>query len=191
MATKFSYKVPTQKSFRGSIIVPIVVIWAIVAASVISFIWIDNDFGSAMHGFYLLPWCFLAAAVVLAPSLYLLYVGKFDLFHPLVYAAWSYIFPAFVIGGVLIAFGWVNPYFLSFIDNPEYNLPLTLIYIAVGFLGLTTGFFLPFGRVLSDVVEPRLPRWNWKPEQVWLPGIMLLLMGIGFNALGFIQGILA
>ena len=190
MATQFSYKLGREGRLRGNLLVPIVVIWAVVTAAVVSFIWIDNDLGSAMHGFYLLPWTFLAGVCVLAPSLYLFYVGKFDLFHPLVYASWSYIFPAFVIGGVLIAFGWVNPYFLSFIDDPEYNLPLTLIYIAIGFLGLTTGFFLPIGKKLSDVVEPRLPKWRWKPEQVWLPGILLLLMGVAFNALGFIQGIL-
>ncbi len=190
MATQFSFKLSREGRLRGNLLVPIVIIGAVVSASVVSFIWIDNDLGSAMHGFYLLPWTFLAGICVLAPSLYLLYVGKFDLFHPLVYAAWSYIFPAFVIGGVLIAFGWVNPYFLSFIDEPEYNLPLTLIYIAVGFLGLTTGFFLPIGNKLSDLVEPRLPKWRWKPEQVWLPGILLLLMGVAFNALGFLQGIL-
>lgn len=190
MATQFSYRVPPPEGrLRGNLIVPIVIIWTLVATAVVSFIWIDNDLGSALHGFYLLPWTLLTGACVLAPSVYLLYAGKFDLFHPLVYAAWSYIFPAFVIGGVLIAFGWVNPFLLSFIDDPEYNLPLTLIYIAVGFLGLTAGFFIPIGKVLSNVVEPRLPKWNWKPEDVWLPGIMLLLMGVAFNALGFIQGL--
>jgi hypothetical protein len=189
MATQFRYKMPPQTRFRGNLIVPIVVIWSLVVAAIASFIWIDNDLGSTMHDFYLLPWSLLAGICVLSPTAYLFYVGKFDLFHPLVYAAWSYIFPAFVIGGVLISFGWVNPSMLSFIDDPEYNLPLTLIYISVGFLGLTTGFFLPVGKFLSDVVEPRLPLWRWKPEQVWFPGIMLLLMGVAFNALGFIQGL--
>ncbi|MEO8041482.1 MAG: hypothetical protein ABI646_02630 [Acidobacteriota bacterium] len=189
MAIQFPYKIPAGGRDRGNLIVPIVIIWALVIAAIASFIWIDNELGSAMHGFYLLPWSFLAGVCVLSPSVYLLYTGKFDLFHPLVYAAWSYIFPAFVIGGVLIAFGWVNPYLLSFIDDPEYNLPLTLIYISVGFLALSTGFFLPIGKFLSDLIEPRLPLWRWKPEQVWVPGIMLLLMGVAFNALGFIQGL--
>ena len=189
MATQFPYKIPAATRYRGNLLVPIVIIWALVIAAIASFIWIDNDLGSAMHGFYLLPWSFLAGICVLSPSVYLLYTGKFDLFHPLVYAAWSYIFPAFVIGGVLISFGWVNPVMLSFIDDPEYNLPLTLIYISIGFLGLTTGFFLPIGKFLSNIVEPRLPLWRWKPEQIWIPGIMLLFMGVAFNALGFIQGL--
>lgn len=124
-------------------IVPIVIIMAVVSASVLSFLWIDNDMGTAMHGFYLLPWTALAGVCVLSPTVYLLYVGKFDLFHPLVYGAWVYIFPAFIIGGVLIAFGFVDPYFMAFIDNPQYNLPLTLVYIAVGFLAITAGFFCP------------------------------------------------
>ena len=189
MATQFPYKIPAATRYRGNLLVPIAIIWALVIAAIASFIWIDNDLGSTMHGFYLLPWSFLAGICVLSPSVYLLYTGKFDLFHPLVYAAWSYIFPAFVIGGVLISFGWVNPVMLSFIDDPEYNLPLTLIYISVGFLGLTTGFFLPIGKFLSNIVEPRLPLWRWKPEEIWIPGIMLLFMGVAFNALGFIQGL--
>jgi hypothetical protein len=190
MATQFQYKLPEQRRDRNALIVPIVIIMAVVSAAVVSFIWIDNDLGSAMQGFYLLPWTFLAGACVVSPSLYLLYVGKFDLFHPLVYGAWSYIFPAFVIGGVLIAFGLVDPYFLSFIDDPQYNLPLTLIYISVGFLSITAGFFLPVGRLLAEAVETKLPKWNWNPEQVWLPGILLLLIGVAFNAVGFVQGLI-
>jgi len=189
MATHFSYKLPDEGRVRGNMLVPVFIIFAIVVAAVCSFIWIDNDLGRLMHNFYLLPWTILTGICVLAPSIYLLYVGKFDLFHPLVFAAWSYVFPAFVIGSVLIAFGWVNPYFLSFVDDPEYNLPLTLVYIAVGFVGLTVGFFLPVGQFIANVLEPRLPKWRWKSEQLWIPGVMLLFAGVAFNALGFVQGL--
>jgi len=171
-------------------IVPIVIILGIVLTAFCSFIWIENDLGTLTPSFYLLPWTFLTGVCVLGPSVYLLYIGKFDLFHPLVFAAWTYVFPAFVIGGLLITFGWVNPYFMSFIDEPEYNLPLTLVYIAVGFLGLTAGFYLPVGQFITNVIEPRLPTWSWKPEQVWIPGIMLLFAGVAFNALGFVEGLL-
>lgn len=175
---------------RSNLIVPIVLLWAVVLGAVISFIWIDNDLGSTMQGFYLLPWTALAAICILSPTIYLIYRGEFDLFHPLVFAAWSYVFPAFVIGSIVIAFGWVNPYFLTFIEDPQYNLPLTLVYISVGFLGMTLGFFLPIGRVFARVIERRLPSWHWRPEQVWLPGILLLLTGVAFNIIGFVQGIL-
>ncbi|MEP6705562.1 MAG: hypothetical protein ABJB34_12215, partial [Acidobacteriota bacterium] len=189
MAANFSYKIPTPESERAHLLVPVVVIGVVVAAIVGSFVWVENDLGTLTQTFYMLPWTILAGACVLAPSIYLLYIGKFDLFHPLVFAAWSYVFPAFVLGSLLIAFGWVNPYFLSFIDEPQYNLPLTLVYISIGFVGLTIGFFIPAGRFLADVIEPRLPKWNWKSEQVWVPGVLLLLSGVAFNMLGFIQGL--
>jgi hypothetical protein len=190
MASRYFPNIPANYPERSNLIVPIVIIWAVVAAAVISFIWIDNEMGSLMQGFYLIPWVCLAGVCVLAPSAYLLYRNKFDLFHPLVFAAWSYVFPAYVLGGVIIAFGGVNPYFLTFVEDPEYNLPLTLVYIAIGFLGLTAGFFLPIGKFVAEVIEPRLPKWKWQPEQVWLPGILLLLGGVAFNLLGFVQGLL-
>jgi hypothetical protein len=174
---------------RAGMLVPIIIIFLIVSAAVFSFVWVDAELGSAAQNFYLLPWIVLAGVCVLGPSVYLLYVGKFDLFHPLVYAAWSYIFPAYVIGGVLIALGWVNPYFMAFIDDPSYNLPLTLVYISIGFIGMTVGFFLPLGKVIVNAIEPRLPKWQWKPEDVWLPGVLLLICGVAFNAIGFIQGV--
>ncbi len=55
---------------------------------------------------------------------------------------------------------------------------------------MTVGFFLPFGKYIANLAERRLPKWNWRPEQVWLPGILLLLIGVAFNIIGFIQGIL-
>lgn len=189
MATRFIGKLPPAQE-RSNLVVPVVILWAVVAAAIVSFVWIDNELGSMMEGLYLLPWSCLTAIVVLAPTAYLAYVGKFDLFHPLIFAAWSYIFPAFVIGSVVIALGWVSPYYLTFIEDPEYNLPLTLVYISLGFLGMTVGFFLPVGKYLANVAERRFPKWNWQPEQVWLPGILLLLIGVAFNIIGFIQGIL-
>src|SRR5687767_10761287 len=189
MATQFSYLPSGDRGHRGNMLVPIFIILAIVAAALFTFIWIENDLGTLTHSFYILPWTILTGVCVLAPSVYLLYIGKFDLFHPLVFAAWSYIFPAFVIGSVLVAFGWVDPYFLSFIEDPQYNFPLTLIYISIGFLGMTVGFFLPFGRKVADLIEPRLPNWRWRPEEIWLPGILLLLSGVAFNIIGFIQGL--
>lgn len=189
MATNLTYKFAPEASHRRSVLVPIVVIFGVVAAALFSFIWIENDLGSLTPSFYLLPWALLTGICVLAPSAYLLYVGKFDLFHPLVFAAWTYVFPAFVLGSLLITFGWVNPYFLSFIDDPEYNLPLTLVYIAVGFVALTIGYFIPVGQLIADTLEPRLPKWKWKPEQVWLPGTLLLFAGVAFNVIGFIEGL--
>ena len=190
MATRFLGRLPAAGRERSNFIVPIILLWAVVGAAVLSFIWVDNELASLLEGFYLLPWAALAAVCICAPSVYLLYTGKFDLFHPLVFAAWSYLLPAFVIGSVVIAFGLVNPYYMAFIEDPQYNLPLTLIYISIGFIGLTIGFYIPVGKRVARVIEKRLPKWDWRPEQVWLPGILLLLLGVAFNIIGFIQGLL-
>lgn len=190
MATRFISRPGIEGQDRRNLVVPILVLWALVAVAVVSYIWVDSEIASVSEGFYLLPWSILAGACVLAPSVYLLYKGKFDLFHPLVFAAWSYIFPAYVIGSILVAFGWVDRYFLSFIEDPEYNFPLTLVYISVGFLGMTAGFFLPVGRKFAEWIEPRLPKWRWRSEEMWLPGILLLLCGVAFNIIGFIQGLI-
>lgn len=175
---------------RGNILLPIVIIWGLMALLGFWFVWLEDGFGEAFKEYYLLPWAVLAGVVVLAPSAYLFFIGKFDPFHPLVFAAWSYVFPAFVLGGVIVAFKWVDPYFLVFIDDPQYNLPLSLVYISLGFLGLTVGYYLPIGRYFADKVEPRLPKWEWKPERVWTAGVALLIGGLGINIIGFLQGIM-
>lgn len=190
MATANLEKFRINRGGRRSFLVPIIVFWGIVALSVIGYVWVDNDLGSSLEGFYLIPWVFLATICVLGPSVYLLYKGKFDFFHPLTFAAWSYVFPAFVIGGLIIAFGIVNPYFLTFIEDPEYNLPLTLVYVSVGFLGLSAGFALPIGQFIAARLEARLPKWQWDPSDVWIPGVVLLFAGIGVNIIGLIQGIM-
>ena len=175
---------------RQSLLIPILLLWGVAGFITIGLIWVQNDLGHTLKGFYLLPWAVVAGIVVLTPSAYLFYTGRFDPFHPLVFAAWSYIFPAFIIGAVIISFHLVNPYFLTFIDDPEYNLPLSLVYVAIGFIGLTAGYSLPVGRYFANKIEPRLPNWQWEPSRVWLGGILLLLAGIAVNIIGFIQGIM-
>lgn len=189
MATNLN-KLNLKPEKRVNLLIPILILWGLMGVLAFGFIWFENGLGESLKSFYLLPWAFLAGIIVLAPSVYLFYKKKFDPFHPLVFAAWTYVFPAFVFGGVIISFDWVNPYFMSFIEDPEYNLPLTLVHVSTGFLGLTIGFALPFGRYLADKLEPRLPKWQWDYEDVWLSGILLLLAGIGINILGFIQGIM-
>lgn len=174
----------------GGLFIPIIVLWGAVILLGFGFIWLEGGFSGWLKDYYLVPWVFLAGIVVLSPSAYLYYTGKFELFHPLVFAAWSYVFPAFVLGGLIVAFKLVDPYFLVLIDDPEYNLPLSLVYISIGFLGLSVGYFLPFGKIIAEKIEPRLPKWEWKPDKVWAAGILLLLAGVGVNIIGFLQGIM-
>jgi hypothetical protein len=189
MAIRYLGSPATEPRERASLVTPIIVLWTIVVSAILAFVWIDNDLSTLMPELYLLPWTFLAAICVLAPTFYLYWSGQFDLFHPLVFAAWSHVFPAYVVGGLLFAIGWGNYFFLNFIDDPEYYLPLTLLYVSIGFVGLTIGYFIPLGRFLGTLIDRRLPEWNWRPDQVWLPGILLLLAGVAFNIIGFIQGL--
>lgn len=190
MAFSGIQRINTVQPVRGSLLAPVLLLWGVSAVLALGFAWFAADIGDSYRNFYILPWVFLTAVVVSAPSVYLYSRGRFDFFHPLVFAAWSYIFPAFVIGGVIIAFDWVEWYFMSFIEDPKYNLPLTLVYISIGFAGLTAGYFLPIGKWIADKLERFAPHWHWQPDRVWLPGIILLFIGIGINILGFVQGLL-
>ncbi|HVF29401.1 MAG TPA: hypothetical protein VNA22_00450, partial [Pyrinomonadaceae bacterium] len=189
MAIRYLGPPAAESRDRANLITPIILLWTIVMTAVIVFAWIDNELSTVMPELYLLPWTLMAGVCVLAPTGYLYWKGKFDLFHPLVFAAWSMVFPAYVIGGLLFSIGWGNYYYLNFIDDPEYYMPLTLVYISVGFVGLTIGYFIPLGRILGSAVDRRLPEWNWRPNQVWLPGILLMIAGVAFNIIGFIQGL--
>ncbi len=175
---------------RKDLLVPALVIWCVGFAIAVAYFWTDEGFTESLGGYYLLPWAFLTALILLSPSVYLWYVGKFDPFHPLVYGVWIYLMPAFVGGAVILTFNLTDPYFLTFIDNPSYNLPLSLVYVSVGFLGLTAGYFLPVGSFLARLIDKMLPTRHWGRDDVWLPGTLLIAAGIGLNILGFVQGVL-
>jgi hypothetical protein len=175
---------------RFGMLIPIAVLWGTVV--ILSIIWLlaDDELGNPLKEYYLLPYAFLTGLIIFAPSVYLYYKGKFDLFHPLVYAAWSYCFPAFVGGGVIMAFKWNDQHFFAYIEDQETTLPVTLGYVAVGFIGLTIGFFLPVGAFIGNKLNRLMPNWEWKSEQIWSPGILLILAGIAFNLIGFINGLI-
>lgn len=174
----------------SGLFMPAMFIWGIMGILLVGFLWLNTDFSDSGYKYYLLPWSLLAAIVVLAPSAYLFYKEKFDPFHPLVFGVWSYIFPAFIIGGVILTFGWSDPYYLTYVEDPEFNLPLSLMYVALGYIGLCVGFFIPFGKFLATKLDQKMPVWNWRPNDIWLPGIVLMLCGVGFNIIGFFQGLL-
>jgi hypothetical protein len=164
--------------------------WVAGAVGILLWFLLDNEVTNPFQEFYLLPWVLMTGAVVIAPSAYLFYKGKFDLFHPLVFAAWIYILPCLVGGGVILSAGWSIPYFITYIQNPEYELPLTLVYVAVGFIGLTVGFALPVGRALGQKVDSWLPKWNWTLKHTWISGWLLVLAGTTVNIIGFVNGLL-
>lgn len=181
-----SIQIPRRKP---NILIPVAILWGLALLIGFGFLWVTGAFSESMENLYLLPWVTLLGVVVLAPSVYLWYQGKFDLFHPLVYAAWTYLFPAFVIGGVLLNLELVDWYFLIFIEDPQYNVPLTLVYITIGVAGLIVGYYLPLGKFAADKLDAKLPLWDWKPDNVWLAGVLLVMIGVGANVLAFLQGL--
>lgn len=182
---KFSTDGDRQLSLK-----PILGLWAAVVLAAVVFLILVNDDFNPVQEFYLVPWVFLTGIVIAAPSLYLWYRGRFDLFHPLVFAAWTYFFPAFFIGGLIFACGFSEPYFLAFVQDPDYNLPLTLVIVMLGYGGLTAGFFLPVGRLTGNLIFNYLPALDWKAEKLLVPGMILLILGFINTILGFVFGVL-
>jgi hypothetical protein len=185
---------PNNPSFdagrRLNLLYPALFLWGAVLLAIFVFLILDGEISLKVTKYYLLPWCLLAGAVIAAPSVYLYAKGKFDPFHPLVFPAWSYLFPAFVVGGLVLAFGLAEPYFLAFVQDEQYNLPLTLVYVMLGYAGLTLGFAIPFARSIGEKISRWLPAARWQTEQVAVPGLILLFLGLANTVIAFTQGLL-
>lgn len=175
---------------RNELLLPILVLWALALIVVAVFFWSGDGVTETLGDYYLIPWAILTAGVLLSPAMYLYFRGKLDPFHPLVFGVWSYLFPAFVGGALILTFDITEPYFMSFIEDPEYNLPLSLVYVCLGFIGLVAGFYTPVGRIIGEKIEGIMPKKKWETNDVWLPGIFLILAGVGLNIFGFLQGLL-
>ncbi|MEO6394109.1 MAG: hypothetical protein ABIP75_19800 [Pyrinomonadaceae bacterium] len=139
---------------------------------------------------YMVPWIGLVLVVILAPIIYLSFKGQFDLFNPIVFAAWSYFLPSFVLGSLFLATHLSWPFFIHLIPDLEYYLPLSLVYVALGFAGLTLGFFLPPGRQFGVYLAKKLPVWDWQPSELLLPGVILLGIGLFLSLISLALGVI-
>ena len=137
---------------------------------------LSNTTNQSYHS-YLIPWIILLFFVLCFPLFYIVYSRSFSLFHPIVYAIWTYLFPAFVVGSLYFAIGEYEPWFMGLIPNPRYYLPLTLIFIILGFMGLSMGFFLPWGKRLGKAISGRLPSWDWRFADIFRPALVLIIIG--------------
>lgn len=171
-------------------ILPVIVLWlSVIVIGIILWGTVGEGF-TQFRRFYIIPWLFITALVIAAPSLYLIYKKQFTLYHPLVFAAASYFIPSFIIGGFFLAAGTSEPYFLAYVTDPEYNFPLTYIVVMLGYGGLTIGFFLPFGKKIGDKIKGVLPTPNWKNENIYFPGLMLLGLGMVTTSFAYVVGVL-
>ncbi len=173
-----------------SLLVPVAGLMILVVIGFFTLMIFTSDYGNPFREMYLMPWVFATGIVICAPSVYLYLKGEFNFFHPLVLAAWSYFFPAFFAGGLVLASGISEPYFLAFIDDQSYNLPLTLVYVMLGYGGLTLGYYLLPGRWAGRKIEARLPVLKWESKDVLIPGLILLGIGLANTVLGFVNGLL-
>lgn len=139
---------------------------------------LNSSAGESYPYFFILPWLVALAVVLAGPSAILYYTGKFSLGNPIVFATWSYFFPAFVLGGFFLAAGFSQPYFLAFIQDPESDLPFTIVLIMLGFAGLSAGYFLPVGERIGAAIGRRLPTADYRASNYLLPGVALLVLGM-------------
>jgi hypothetical protein len=149
---------------------------------------LSGDTVGIFREFYIVPWTLLVLFVLVIPLIYLLATGRFSLFHPLVYPVWSYLFPAFVLGSLYLAISAYEPHFIGLIPDRENNIPLALIYVAVGFAGLTVGYSLRSGRRLGEGLSRRLPAWNWESDRVIVPCLILVAAGRFFELKALASG---
>lgn len=116
--------------------------------------------------------------------------GRENLVNPLVVATFTYFGPAFVVGGFCLAFGWSQPYFLAFLQDPERDLPFTFYLITLGYAGLAIGYLLPLGRQLSLPLQRILPIEESEPGSFFVPGSVLLAIGLLSSLYAYFVGVL-
>jgi hypothetical protein len=188
MQNAHNLRLPKGRGGEG-ILLPGIILMAVAAVVTFFVVGIGNDTLNNFPYLFLMPWIIGLGIVMAIPSAILYYQGKFSLADPIVFSTWSYLFPAFVLGGFFFSAGWSQPYFISYIQDAHYNLPLTVVLIAIGFAGLSIGYFLPVGRRLGDWINRFLPDVKYEPTKYIGPGIALLLLGVMNTILAFALGI--
>lgn len=174
---------------RGIKPLPILILFGLIFLSGIIFLVVTSDSLNFLTRPYLLPWTFAMAITVAVPNIYLFYKNRFLIYHPIVFPTLFYFFPAFVLGGLVLVFGLSDPYFITFIQDQEYNLPYTMVIAILGFSGLSIGFFIPFGKTIGSRISTSLPTLDWDDERVIKPGLFLLALGFVNQIIGFFLGL--
>lgn len=142
----------------------------------------------SLERLYLLPGILLVLLVTSAPSVVLIIRRRFQLYHPLVLASLFYFLPVFVVGSSNLLGGQYDSWILYLVPDPRHYLSLTLAYVAIGFAGLSLGFVIPIGRRVGSGLSKRLPRWNWRTDDLVKPCLLMLLIGQVFGLLAYSYG---
>jgi hypothetical protein len=130
---------------------------------------------------YLIPWVLATGVTILIPCLLLKFRNEFNFTNPLVFAALTYFFPMFFLGGWSLTMGLSNYYFLNYVVDPEYNFPLTFVYVMLGFAGLAAGYFIPKAKSIGNHLSTKLPTWEFTPTEIVVTCLFCLLVGFCIN----------
>lgn len=150
---------------------------------------LNSDISTSFPYFFLVPWVTALAVVLIVPSAVLWYQGKFSFGNPIVFATFSYFYPAFVLGGFSLAAGLSQPYFLANIQDAPTNLPFTVQLIMLGFAGLAIGYFLPIGKKIGEIVSRVFPKSDYPESSYLLSGLVLLGLGIFNSVISIFYGL--
>lgn len=168
---------------------PALILWTVALLGVLWFV-LDTGHQTSENRLYIIPWAVALGIITLAPAVYFLLWSKFDLFHPLVFPVWTYFFPGFAIGGLILAAGISQAHYISYIQDETYNLPLTFVYLIVGFLGIVAGFAVPFAKKIGSGISKRLPAWELSDQSARNGGVILLCLGLLNVSIAFVVGAL-
>jgi hypothetical protein len=161
------------------------------ALTFVAGLWLfTGDYGRSYPYIFILPWMLALAAIVAAPAVYYFLHGGLPLHNPIIFAAWSYFFPSFVVGGFAVAFGLSQPYFLSFVQDSANDLPFTILLAGLGYAALASGFMLSPGRRIGRSVSRYLPDREYTLNSLIVPGLILLFSGLINSAFAFVMGVI-
>ena len=187
MATRF-IEAPAGSTKPTGIFGPALVMMLIAGLAGFTWLFLSSAAGDQYPYFYLMPWVLGLAIVEAIPIVILYYQGKLSLVNPLVFGTLTYLFPAFVLGGLMVTFGWSVPYYLPYVQEPQTNFPYTVVLVGLGYAGLAMGYFFPLAYKFGRYVSKFMPEGNTDPATAFLPGFLLLGVGMINTIFGLIIG---
>ncbi len=113
---------------------------------------------------------------------------RFDLFHPLFYAAWFFFLPQFVLPTLLFMFGNLETFSAQLLPDPWAARVKAVELAILGSIGLSIGYLLPIGRRIGGLI-PRFKALDSPSSKVQLSAALLLLIGLFTQAGAFREGL--
>lgn len=187
MATRF-IEAPAKTNKSSGIFGPAIALMLITFLASFLWLFLTSAAGESYPYFYLLPWVLGLGVLESIPILIFYYQGKLSLANPIVFGTLTYLFPAFVVGGLMVTFGWSEPYYLPYVQDPETNFPYTVMLIGLGYIGLVMGYFFPLSYKFGRYMAKFMPEGNTDPATAFLPGFLLLGVGMINTVVGLIIG---